>query len=67
MTPSNTPLQDSGALRKAVLYCPACGHDSPVGGDWRVERDDSDPEQVVYRCPDCGAAITNRPRKLVRP
>ena len=67
MTPSDIRPPDSGAPRKAVLYCPVCGHDSPVDGDWRVERDESDSERVDYRCPRCEFAVTNRPRKLVCP
>ncbi|WP_435076480.1 hypothetical protein [Halococcus sp. AFM35] len=67
MMPSDSHPPDSGAPRKAVLYCPTCGHDSPVDGDWRVARDGDDPNRVDYRCPVCDSAIANRPRKLVRP
>jgi predicted RNA-binding Zn-ribbon protein involved in translation (DUF1610 family) len=67
MMPSDSHPPDSGAPRKAVLYCPDCGHDSPIDGDWRVERDENDPGRVEYRCPDCGAVIAKRPRKLVSP
>ncbi|PSP88943.1 hypothetical protein BRC90_06430 [Halobacteriales archaeon QS_4_69_34] len=49
------------APRKSVLYCQACGHDSPADGDWRVSPVDADPERVVYACPDCGHSITTRP------
>jgi predicted RNA-binding Zn-ribbon protein involved in translation (DUF1610 family) len=63
--PSKTHPPDSGAPPKTVLYCPFCGHDSPIDGDWRIERDS--PEQVVYRCPDCDAVIAKRPHNLVSP
>jgi predicted RNA-binding Zn-ribbon protein involved in translation (DUF1610 family) len=67
MIPSDTRPPDSGAPRKAVLYCPACGHESPVDGDWQVERDENDRGRVDYRCPVCESIVANRPRKLVRP
>jgi predicted RNA-binding Zn-ribbon protein involved in translation (DUF1610 family) len=56
---------DSGArrTRKAVLSSPDCGHESPPNGDWTVaeKRRDGRPHDV-YRCPDCGATVTTRPR-----
>ncbi|WP_256687673.1 phage terminase large subunit family protein [Halococcus qingdaonensis] len=55
----------SGAPRKGTLFCPTCGHASPIDGDWRVEPAEDDPDRVVYRCPDCGATIANRPREVV--
>lgn len=43
--------------RKGVLFCPSCGHESPVDGDWVVrERVTS----LVYRCPECENQITER-------
>jgi DNA-directed RNA polymerase subunit RPC12/RpoP len=65
--PSKTHPPDSGAPPKTALYCPDCGHDSPIGGDWRIERGENDSERTVYRCPDCSVVIANRPRKLVSP
>ena len=60
MTPSHSrPDCGNDTARKAVLYCPDCGHASPIEGDWRVELDDGN---VVYRCPECGNAVTIRPR-----
>lgn len=73
MTPSNARLSPkSGARRKAVLYCPECGHESTVDGDWCVERTakartdareriDTGRERVAYACPNCGYVITRRP------
>jgi predicted RNA-binding Zn-ribbon protein involved in translation (DUF1610 family) len=43
---------------KSLLICPACGHESPVGGDWHVETHDA---ARVTLCPDCGAEIERRP------
>jgi predicted RNA-binding Zn-ribbon protein involved in translation (DUF1610 family) len=45
--------------RKALLYCPTCGHESPTDGDW-TRREESD--RVVYSCPDCEATLTTRRR-----
>lgn len=43
---------------KSVLFCPACGHEGHVDGDWSVYPTlDGD----VYRCPTCHEAVTVRP------
>lgn len=76
MMPSEARSPDSGARRKSVLYCPECGHASPIGGDWHVERgvppsgmrtggarehtDATGRERVVYSCPECENVITTR-------
>jgi transcription elongation factor Elf1 len=44
--------------QKAMLFCPSCGHESPVNGDWDVQRTDED---RVYSCPWCHTVISNRP------
>jgi predicted RNA-binding Zn-ribbon protein involved in translation (DUF1610 family) len=50
-------------VSKAVLFCPDCGHDSPVDGDWIVRtRGEGDDERAVYACPDCGTVIQTRPQ-----
>lgn len=43
--------------RKGTLFCPSCDHASPADGDWVVREHASG---VEYRCPDCGARITER-------
>jgi len=52
---------DSGrppeSRRKGVLFCPTCGHESVVDGDWFV--DDSD-ETTTSRCPDCHTVVADR-------
>lgn len=45
--------------RKATLFCPECGHESAVDGDWLVREDDG---VRAYECPDCGTYIDVRPR-----
>ena len=44
--------------RKAVLFCPECGHESHVDGDWlRVES----AGRNSYVCPDCGNVVVSQP------
>lgn len=43
--------------RKALLHCPACGHESPTDGDWCV-RGRRDAEHLD--CPNCGTTVTDR-------
>jgi hypothetical protein len=42
---------------KALLICPACDHENPPDGDWRV-RDDHGRDRLD--CPACGETITVR-------
>lgn len=42
---------------KAVLFCPDCGHESAVTGDWTVEPTDTGQQ---LRCPDCGIVVQQR-------
>jgi len=52
---ATTPPPDSRP--KASLFCPDCGHESPITGDWLVEQGDGD---RTYRCPECQSAISTR-------
>jgi predicted RNA-binding Zn-ribbon protein involved in translation (DUF1610 family) len=49
---------DEPPRRKATLFCPSCGHESPVEGDWRLE---NCADRTTYVCPACDTAITERP------
>ena len=49
---------DRPSPRKAVLFCPACGHESPIDGDWLVRERAS---SAVYECPECSTVIDARP------
>jgi predicted RNA-binding Zn-ribbon protein involved in translation (DUF1610 family) len=63
--PERRPPPASGPRRKSTLYCPDCGHESTIDGDWRVDHtvvDDRD--RAVYSCPECGAVIARRPARL---
>ena len=53
---SSSATRDPG--RKSVLFCPACGHESPVDGDWHVQ---ARGETLDYSCPTCSEVITERP------
>lgn len=46
------------ARRKGVLFCPGCGHESHVDGDW-VRSDSAG--RTNYACPDCGAVVVSQP------
>lgn len=53
-----------GRPPKTVLICPACGHESPLGGDWRIEADagaDGVGATRAYVCPACERTVTRRP------
>lgn len=63
---SSTPATQTEALsriRKAVLICPKCGHESLIDGDWRTAHVDvgTRHERRVYTCPECTHTVTVRP------
>jgi len=44
--------------RKSTLFCPECGHGSPIDGDWRRR---TGAEIDRYDCPICETTVTTRP------
>jgi hypothetical protein len=44
---------------KATLYCPDCGRDAPVDGNWEERQR---PYGVAVHCPRCDARLTLRPQ-----
>ena len=62
MAARNTPLTDGLPKRKAVLFCPRCGHESRLSGDWRIEETNPGRE---YACPECGTTVVEQPNPLV--
>jgi phage terminase large subunit GpA-like protein len=51
------PRQPSASpRRKAVLFCPECGHENPIDGDW-LTSPASTAAQPQRRCPQCATII----------
>lgn len=51
--------ESGGSSRpKATWFCPDCGHESPVWGDWKVV---SSENSVRTECPECATVIDERP------
>ena len=51
--------------RKAVLFCPGCGHEAPLDGDWSYddrEGDGGDDHRSDVTCPECGRLVVSQPR-----
>jgi hypothetical protein len=48
---------DSRSRQKGTLFCPNCGHESEVEGDWTVQTEDG---RERYDCPVCTTTITKR-------
>ena len=42
---------------KTSLFCPDCGHESAVTGDWSVEGTENN---WRLRCPDCDTVVQQR-------
>ncbi|MES3518038.1 MAG: hypothetical protein PPP58_10275 [Natronomonas sp.] len=54
---------DEPPAKKATFICSACGHESPVDGDWDVDtRADVDGGTRTIACPECGHTIVEQPR-----
>jgi predicted RNA-binding Zn-ribbon protein involved in translation (DUF1610 family) len=54
---SHESTADGSTRPKSVLFCPACDHESALGGDWLVSERN---RVTIYDCPDCGATIAVR-------
>ncbi|PSQ33157.1 hypothetical protein BRD09_01720 [Halobacteriales archaeon SW_10_68_16] len=50
MIPASETDTDGDCVTKTTLFCPDCGHQSRLDGDWQV-LDEAGP--VRYRCPEC--------------
>ena len=46
--------------RKAVLFCPACGHEGPYDGAWSINRVAGNRADV--ECLNCGETVVSQPR-----
>lgn len=47
-----------GERTKSVLFCPECGHESPIDGDW-ISVDVGASRHID--CPECQTTVTVRP------
>jgi predicted RNA-binding Zn-ribbon protein involved in translation (DUF1610 family) len=56
MTPS-TSTPERQQPDKVTLYCPECGHESRINGDWIIH---VLTDSLTYECPDCGVVIDSR-------
>lgn len=54
----DTPVFDT-MDRKPILFCPACGRDEPVDGDWILHQGAGEDE---YICHECRAVVLTQPR-----
>jgi predicted RNA-binding Zn-ribbon protein involved in translation (DUF1610 family) len=52
-----TPSTEQQLTGKATLYCPDCGHESHINGDWVI---DVLADSTTYECPECGTEIDSR-------
>ena len=59
VTTQSTPASRA-TEQKSRLFCPSCGHESPVDGDWHIQ---ATADGDVYGCPDCGTELTVRPAR----
>lgn len=50
--------------QKTVLFCPDCGHRSPITGDWNVTTID---DERLLVCADCGSVVDRRSRRRSDP
>lgn len=53
----SSPVAHDGVRRKTTLFCPDCGHASPVDGDWRVHTASG---RQRLRCPECRTVVDDR-------
>lgn len=62
MTASVTPAEES-QVQKGVLFCPTCGHEAPLDGDWTVtERNAGDERRTALECPACRHVLVTQPQ-----
>ncbi|WP_066413149.1 hypothetical protein [Halorubrum aethiopicum] len=66
MSTHHTSTDDADPRPKAVLFCPDCGHESGLPGDWIV---DEGPGRTTHTCPACDATVEERrrPEPLLAP
>lgn len=54
---------DPDGRAKSVLFCPVCGHESPMNGDWHVRQTDGESSvrgETEFVCPECETVVLVR-------
>ena len=59
MTATTHYTDADAGRRKAVLFCPECGYESPITGNWLETTTDT---ARVLVCPVCGTTVDRRAR-----
>lgn len=55
-----TSTAERQPAEKATLFCPDCGHDSCINGDWIIH---VLADSLAYECPHCETIIDSRRRQ----
>lgn len=55
MSPQQPSMTDRDFRQKTALFCPACGHESDITGDWVIHTENA---RRVYECPVCDTTLT---------
>jgi predicted RNA-binding Zn-ribbon protein involved in translation (DUF1610 family) len=58
MAARNTSTRNGAPRQKTVLFCPRCGYESVLPGDWRIEEANAG---TAYTCPECDATVVEQP------
>ncbi|MFC5133706.1 MULTISPECIES: hypothetical protein [Haloferacaceae] len=59
MSTHHASTDDTNSRPKAVLFCPDCGHESSLSGDWIVRESAG---RTTHTCPVCDATVEDRRR-----
>jgi transcription elongation factor Elf1 len=60
MPADQSSLHEADTRTKTTLFCPNCGHKSPITGDWTVRTVET---CQILECPACETTITSRLRE----
>lgn len=55
--PPSIHTREQQPAHKATLFCPDCGHESRINGDWLIQVHTA---STSYECPACGTIIDTR-------
>lgn len=57
--PDQRPATRGAPERKAVLFCPRCGREEPVDGNWNIS---TALDRETYVCPRCRTIVLSQPK-----